>query len=237
MTPFWRIHTGLSREGPGDRASLDWALGHAAPPATARILDAGAGPGGDIAGLLAHAPQGSVLALETHAPYVAEIARRFGGDARVRAAVGDMLHPEGAFDLIWCAGAIYFAGVGQSLTCWRAHLKPGARVAFSQIAWKTAAPSQDSRGFWAAEYPEMCDRAWVLAQVDAAGFRPRAARFLPDSGWLAYYTGLEARMAMLHAQGPDSALAAALAQEQAEIDLWQAHGADFGYLQVVCEAA
>ena len=26
---FFRLHDGLPREGPGDRATLDWALGHA----------------------------------------------------------------------------------------------------------------------------------------------------------------------------------------------------------------
>ena len=72
MTPdeaFFTVHADLPREGPGSRADLDWAVRVAGVSDTARILDAGCGPGADIEGLLAHAPRGHVMAVDTHAPF------------------------------------------------------------------------------------------------------------------------------------------------------------------------
>lgn len=234
MTAFFRIHSDLDREGPGDRASLDWALGHAKPPRDARMLDAGCGPGADIEGLLAHAPEGSVLALDKHAPFVEAAARRFRDEARVRVETGDMARPDGVFDLIWCAGALYFHGVREGLTGWRPHLKPGGRVAFSEIVWCTDAPAREAREFWRA-YPAMTDTAGVLGHVEAARYRVIASRLLPENAWREYYDPLALRMEILRDFGPGAELTRALEGEQAELDLWRDHGRDYGYLQVICE--
>ena len=51
---FFTVHQDLPREGPGDRESLDWALGLAGVAPEGVILDAGCGPGADVPGLLAH---------------------------------------------------------------------------------------------------------------------------------------------------------------------------------------
>lgn len=228
---FFRIHSGLDREGPGDRESLDWALGQVALPPDARILDAGCGPGADIAALLAHAPRGSVVAMDSHAPFADRAARAHAGDARISVICADMADPPGRFDLIWSAGAVYFLGVTEALAAWRKALAPGGAVAFSQIAWKTAAPAAEARDFW-RQYPAMCDAAGAAARVAAAGYRVVARRWLPDAAWEAYYTPLEARIAALR-PGAGAELAEALAAEAAEIALWRRHRADFGYLQLV----
>ena len=232
---FFDIHSGLDREGPGDRESLDWALGQVALPPGARILDAGCGPGADIAGLLAHAPEGSVVAMETHAPFAERAAQVHGGDARVTVLCADMAAPPGRFNLIWSAGAVYFLGVTEALAGWHKALAPGGAVAFSQIAWRSDAPAAAARDFW-RQYPAMCDAAEVEARVAAAGYRVTARRWLPDAAWEAYYTPLEVRIAALRpGAGPELALA--LAAETAEIAVWRRHRSDFGYLQlVVCPA-
>lgn len=230
---FFEIHTGLDREGPGDRDSLDWALELARVPPDARILDAGCGPGADIAGLLDHAPKGHVLALDTHPPFVDAVRARHGGDARVTADTADMLAAQGPFDLIWCAGAIYFAGVGPALTVWQDRLTPQGRVAFSQLSWRKSDPPDAARAFWAAEYPPMTDRDGVLAQVQDAGYRVLGARFLPDAAWEAYYTPLGRRIALLRATDPSPEMEEALDAEEVEMALWRDHGDSFGYLQVV----
>lgn len=235
---FFLIHSGLPREGPGDRESLDWALAQAPPPPDGRILDAGCGPGADIAGLLAHAPRGEVVAIDSHAPYVARAAARHAGDPRVRVLCGDMAAPPGRYDLIWSAGAVYLLGVTEALAAWRAHLAPGGAVAFSQIAWRRADPSAEARAFW-RQYPAMCDAAGVAARVAAAGCAVVASRWLPDAAWEAYWGPLGARIAELR-PGADAALCGALDAEAAEIALWRAQGGDggdYGYLQIVARPA
>jgi SAM-dependent methyltransferase len=234
--PFFVIHSDLPREGPGDREALDWALGLAGVARGARILDAGCGPGADIPGLLAHAPEGHVVAMETHAPFAARVRAAFAGDRRVTVVDGNMAHPPGRFDLIWSAGAVYFLGVTAALAGWRDHLAPGGAVAFSHIGWCVADPAPAARAFWSDAYPAITDAAGVVAQVQAAGYRVAAQRWLPGAAWDAYYGPLAARVAALRA-GADADMAAALDAEQAEIDLWRAHGGDYGYLQVVARPA
>jgi len=233
---FFTIHSGLPREGPGDREALDWALAQVGVARDARILDAGCGPGADIPGLIAHAPEGHVVAMETHAPYAAQVRAAFAGDARVTVVDGDMAHPPGRFDLIWSAGAVYFLGVTVALAAWRDHLAPEGVVAFSHIGWRVADPAPAARDFWAEGYPEITDAAGITAQVEAAGYRVVAQRWLPRAAWAAYFDPLAARVAALRA-GADAEMTAALEAEQAEIDLWRAHGDDYGYLQVVARPA
>ncbi|MFC2969073.1 class I SAM-dependent methyltransferase [Acidimangrovimonas pyrenivorans] len=233
---FFTLHDGLEREGPGDRESLDWALALAAPPPDAFMLDAGCGPGADIARLLAHAPRGRVLAMDRHAPFVARVLERFSGDGRVWAMRGDMAAPPGRYDLIWCAGALYFLGIENGLRGWRRHLAPGGRVAFSQLAWQVADPSAEARAFWAKAYPEMTDAAGVLAAVAAAGYRVLGQCWLPDAAWEAYLGPLDARCDAL-APGAAEDLRAVIAEQRAEAALWRAHRDEFGYLQLVVEAA
>ena len=46
----------------------------------------------------------------------------------------------GPFDLIWCAGAVYFEGITECLQAWAPALKPGGAVAFSEVCWFTDTP-------------------------------------------------------------------------------------------------
>lgn len=232
MQAFLTIHSGLDREGPGDRDSLEWALDRVATDPVGRILDAGCGPGADLPGLRARYPAAQIVAMDTHQPYVDAARARLIGDAAFEVVCGDMAAPPGRFDLIWCAGAIYFLGVEAGLKGWRAHLAPGGTVAFSQLCWTRPDPSDAARAFWAA-YPDMTDRAGVLAATARAGYRVAADRFLPRAAWAAYYDPLQARIDALRDAPHDADMAKALAAEQAEIDLWHAHGGDFGYLQVI----
>lgn len=235
MKEFLEIHSDNPREGPGDQESLDWALGHFDLASDARVLDAGCGPGADIPGLLAHVPRARLVAIDGHAPYVDRVRAAFAGDARVQAIVGDMARPEGRFALIWCAGALYHLGVEPGLRGWRDHLEQGGVVAFSELAWTGAPRSPEALEFWAEGYPAMQDRAGVLADTRTAGYDIVADRFLPAAAWQAYYGPVEARVAALRAGNPGPGMQAALDAEQHEIDLWRAHGDEYGYLQVVVQ--
>lgn len=235
MSAFFELYDTLPREGPGDRESLDWALGVVQPAPNALVLDAGCGSGADIPGLLDHVPQGRVVAIDLHQPYIDRIRVRHSGDARVRAEVADMTDPPGGpFDLIWSAGAIYFLGVSAGLRAWRRHLASGARVAFSQVAWAVARPSAEAQAFWHREYPEMTDRDGVQAQVTEAGFRVLAHRWLPQPAWETYYGPMDVPTRELRS-GARPELVEVLDEAEREIGRWRAHGQDYGYLQVVAE--
>lgn len=232
MKEFFLIHSDLPREGPGDLESLNCALSQISLPDAPRILDAGCGPGADIPGLLAHRPQARIEARDTHAPYIDRILATYVDDPRVHASTEDMAKPIGQFDLIWSAGAVYFLGVRAALTAWRDHLMPAGAVIFSEISWTGEPVSDEARAHW-AEYEGMQEWHGVLADVEAAGYRIVAHRFLPRAAWASYYDPIQARVDTLRASNPDQALTNALDAEQAEIDLWRAHGDEYGYLQVV----
>ncbi|MEM8789564.1 MAG: class I SAM-dependent methyltransferase [Pseudomonadota bacterium] len=234
-SPFFTLHRGLPREGPGDAESLDWALGVAAPAPDGWVLDAGCGPGADIPGLLQHVPDGRILGLDLHAPFVEAARARLGGDPRVTLRAGDMARPEGRFDLIWCAGALYFLGLEPGLAGWRAALRPGGRVAFSHPVFFVAEPSPGARAFWQGD--PVSDIAQLRAEVAAAGYEILATRPLPDAAWEAFYTPMDARIAALRSGAPAAALAAVLDAGEAEAAGWRAHAAETGYLQVVARPA
>ncbi|TCO72436.1 class I SAM-dependent methyltransferase [Rhodovulum euryhalinum] len=233
---FFTLHDGLPREGPGDGESLDWALALAGVPEDGVICDACCGPGADIAGLLAHVPQGRVEAPDLHGPFAIRAAARFADDPRVTVRQGDMGDLSGAYDLIWPAGALYFLGVAEGLARWRGALSPGGAVAFSEACWCTSAPSAAARAAWAEEYPQMTDEAGVTAQVSAAGYRILGQRRLSDAAWEAYCTPMEARIAALR-PGADAALASVLDEAETEIATWRACRTEFGHLLTVARPA
>ncbi|MEM9780645.1 MAG: class I SAM-dependent methyltransferase, partial [Pseudomonadota bacterium] len=148
LSPFFTLHSDLPREGPGDRASLDRAMERVGVTRDARILDAACGPGADIEGLLAHAPEGQVTAIDKHLHFIDAVNARFEADARVTARQGDMAQPGGSFDLIWCAGALYFLGVEDGLRGWREVLTPGGHVVFTEPVIFQTPPSAAAIAFW-----------------------------------------------------------------------------------------
>ena len=227
MTAFFRIHSGLDREGPGDRASLDRALAGIAPDA--RICDAGCGPGADIEALLAHVPEGHVHAVDLHPPFVEAVRTRFAQEPRVTAEIADFTALTGPYDVIWSAGAVYGPGLPATLTAWRKALAPGGRAAFSHLCWTGPARPPAAAAFWAEDFPAMGDIARAEAEIAAAGWRLLDRWPLGPAGWEAYYSPLEAR---LDALGPtaDPALARAIAAHRAEIATWCAHGDSYDYI-------
>ncbi|MCC5972405.1 MAG: methyltransferase domain-containing protein [Pararhodobacter sp.] len=225
MSDIFALFAPLDRAGPGDAASLRWALEVAGTRADARVLDAGCGTGADLPALLAAVPQGRVVAVDMAAPFVARARARFAG---VEAHVADMTTPPGGpFDLIWSAGAVYNLGVAAALKAWAGQLAPGGRVAFSDLCWRVAEPPRAAREFWAGEGLELPDAAGLEAQVTAAGWRVLGARWLGHAGWAAYYEPLAARLATFDG---DAALTEGF---QAEIALWRAYGASYDYRLIV----
>lgn len=226
---FFTLHRDLPREGPGLPEDIRWTATEAGLARTAKIADVGCGPGGDIAALLDVAPEGEVTALDKVDHFVAAARETWRADGRVTVLKADMARIMNTYDLIWCAGAVYFLGIEAALRTWRKALRPGGAVAFSQACWFTDAPSEAAQAFWQSEGAELTDEAGVAAEVAAAGYRIEAQQRLSDAAWEAYYGPLEARVAQLR-PGADAALTQVLDEAENEIAVWRAHRAEFGYL-------
>ncbi|MEM6372730.1 MAG: class I SAM-dependent methyltransferase [Pseudomonadota bacterium] len=236
MTPdenaaFFTVHRDLPREGPGEAADVHWALEQLDLSGTVDVLDAACGPGADLEVLADALPQARLTGIEM-TPHFASAARervaRFG--PRATAREGDMRDPGGPYDLIWCAGALYFLGVTDGLRGWRTALKPGGVVAFSEPVLLRDTPG--GRAFW-EEYPQITQLDGIIAQAADAGYRTLAHRIIVGAPWQTYYDPMQARIDMLRAQAPDEALSAALEENQREIDLWRAARDDIAYALLV----
>lgn len=223
---FFHLYADIPRAGPGEPEDIRWALATAGTPQGARILDAGCGPGGDIATLLEH-PGADVTAVDSHPPFIDAIRTRYPD---VTAFAGDMATAEGPFDLIWCAGALYFLGLSSGLAAFRPRLAETGAIAFSEPCLFTDIPSEEARAFWEG-YPARSESR-LRDDVEGAGYRILATRRLSDAAWDAYYTPLLARAAALR-PGADPDLLRVILAAEAEAALWNRVKAETGYLLVL----
>ena len=224
-----QFHERLLRQGPGLPEDVTWAVDLAEAQDARRVLDAGCGAGADIPALLSAMPEAELTAVDLHGPFVERVAREY--PSRVKAEQVSMVAPEGPFDLIWCAGAIYFLGVTEGLQAFAPKLAPGACVAFSEPVWTTDAPSQASVDNW-AEYPPMTAMDGLAMRVDAAGYDILGTRLLPPEAWAAYYDPQDALIAEL-APGADPAMAQVLDAAAQEAAAAREHGDEFTYALLV----
>jgi SAM-dependent methyltransferase len=238
---FWDIHSGLPREGPGNRESTERALALAAPiPRDARVLDIACGPGMQTLHLAELLPDATICAVDNHEPFVEETNRRAAsGDVsgRVRAMCADMRSLEftpAAFDLIWCEGAAYIMGVEKALRAWRSLLKPGGRLALSEQVWLRPDPPDAVRQIWSGDYPHMRDVGACRSLVRDCGYKLLGDFILPEAAWWDYYGPMEQRLKSLVTKYAGDPLASAIVRQSlGEIGNFRDYSAYYGYLFLV----
>lgn len=237
MTPeqwvaFLEVHKDLPREGPGVPEDLHWALNIIGLMGEVDVFDAACGPGSDTETLAEALPDARIRAVDTTEPFVANAQSRLApfGD-RVRVELGSMAEPGGTYDLIWCAGALYFLGVTEGLSLWRDALKPGGHVVFSEPV-ALGPLSKAAQAFW-EEYPQITDIAGIKARVTAAGYRVLGHRVIVGQPWLAYYAPMQARIDNLRATTEDPLVLAAVDENQTEIDRWRAAQDEIAYALLI----
>jgi SAM-dependent methyltransferase len=211
---FWRAHEGLPRQAPGseETTALLLTLSGVSPK---RIVDLGCGTGASALPL-ARLTGAEVVGVDTHQPFLDALT----GIQAVNASMDDLPFADGEFDLVWAEGSAYLIGFDRALSLWRRLIAPGGALVLTEAEWLTSTPAPAARQFWDAGYPAMRTTAGNVAAATAAGWLVAATYVLPDADWAAYYGPLGERVAAL---GPEAAFV------QEEIDVREAHGADYGY--------
>ena len=234
---FFEAHSGLPREGPGNRASTARALAlMGALPKAPLIVDVACGPGAQTLDLAALVPDARIVAIDGHPPFLDDLRRRAdaaGIAQRIDVHRCDMRAlpvASASADILWCEGAAYIIGVPEALRLWPPLLKPGGRIALTEAVWLTAEPPAVVRKQWEA-YPAMTDVAGCRAIIARAGLKLLGDFLLPESAWWDdYYGPLEARVAALAQQyRGDDAAQAALAGISDEIEIYRSYSHCFGY--------
>ena len=219
---FLELYAGADRQGPGTTSDVVWALNESGLSGRIKVLDAGCGTGADSWTLAQALPEAQIEAVDTAAPFVEAAQARlraFGPQVTVRE--GDMAGAPGPYDLIWCAGALYFLGVTEGLRAWREALEPGGWVAFSHPVHLSDSPSAAARAFWQGE-GEIGTVEDLRARVAGAGYALRGERMLVGAPWKAYYDALRAAISEARATGRAAALAPAIEGGETEIARWEA---------------
>jgi len=229
--PMTELFRGLDRLGPGEAADIDWLGTQIDLKPNALIADLACGSGADIGPLLDLTATGSVIASDRNPVFLERARELWGAQARVDMRLSDMREPGGRFDLIWCAGAIYFLGITTALNAWKSSLTNEGFVAFSEPCFWNEQPLEEAVGIW-AEYPDMGDEVSIRNRIEAAGYGTIATRRLSDKAWSDYYAPLLERIGELRTDaGPE--LRQVLEETLSEIVAWNKYGDQYGYLLCV----
>lgn len=235
---FFRLFSGLPRQGPGSDDSTREALRRLSGlPAAPRVVDLGSGSGRQTL-VLARELGVPILAVDSHAPFLAELeaeaARQgLGHLVRTRCAdFGQLGDPPGSYELLWSEGAIYALGWEEGLRRWRPLLSAGGRLAISEATWLTDTPSAEAVAFWREAYPSMGTVASNTAIAREAGYQVLGTFALPASAWMEeYYRPLRERMSALRTEAADNpALSEVIASTAQEIEFYERYGDTYGYV-------
>ena len=241
---FFEVHSGLPREGPGDRATVERALKLVGRlPARPDILDIACGPGGQTIDLAELIPDARITAVDPYAPFLRDLedrAARAGVAQRIRALRGDMqklAFEPASFDLLWCEGAAYIMGFAEALATWKPLLRPGGALAVSEPVWLTADYPEMVRACW-EEYARMADPDAARASARRAGYEIVGDFVLSQAAWWTnYYGPLEASLnAVARRHAGDPVARAVLDEIRLELDCYRRHPDCYGYLFLVLRA-
>jgi hypothetical protein len=138
--------------------------------------------------------------------------------------------------LIWSEGAVFTVGTQKALAHWWPILKPGGYVAFSDLAWVSAARPPEAATFFDAcyasfvEQPGMPDAIGLFSIAARIGYRLEAHFVLPASDWGdEYHAGVKARIDGLRDRD-NAVLRELIATLDKEMDLVSRYASAFGYV-------
>jgi SAM-dependent methyltransferase len=235
---FFELYEGLPRQGPGNRACAENALGLCRDLSpTPAVLDLGCGVGGQTLHLVELLPGAVITAIDSHAPSIARLRATVAGRGlaeRVRPVVGDMAKPEmppGSIDLAWSEGALYNIGIEKALRICHGLLRPGGYLAFTDAVWRRENPPPEVKASFDFDHPTMGRVPDVLATIDRTAFSLVGHFTLPDEAWWDdFYTPMQRRIGELRARhAADAEALAVLDQLAQEPEMHRRNSDDYAY--------
>ncbi len=234
------FYGGMAQLGPGSDEQTRCVLGLLPARRLRSVVDAGCGTGRQTL-VLARELGVPIQALDNHAPFLEELARRARA-ARVEHLVEthcmDMAEIPARFrdiDLLWSEGAAYSIGFAHALATWAPALAPGGLLVASELTALRDELSGKVREFFAREYPAMTSVAANRAAAEAAGLRVLATHELPAAAWVeGYYTVLGPRAAAL-VDHPDADVRAYARETLREIEVFGISAGSYGYVFYVLQ--
>lgn len=235
---FFRLHSDLPREGPGNDDATLKALKMLPPlPASPRVLDVGCGPGRQTM-VLARTLRTPIVAVDNHEPFLAQLrasAENEGLNHLIVPRLGRMEaldEKPGTVDLIWAEGSIFIVGFAEGPRLWRPLLRGNGVVVISELTWLTDDPPDEVATYFRNEYPPMTSMNGNIESAIDAGYDLLDHFVLPRQAWWdQYLTPITHRMEELNPEAEqDEALAAVLAETERELDICTRFGDAFGYV-------
>jgi DNA-binding transcriptional MerR regulator/ubiquinone/menaquinone biosynthesis C-methylase UbiE len=236
MAGFMDVFADLDWWGPGMTEATRRALA-LVPFAPETLLEIGCGPG--MATMtLAEATTSRITATDTAEVALNKLRSRIAARSlndRIEVQNVDMAAipaPERPWDVIWSEGSAYILGVEKALADWRALLRPGGVLVFSDMVWRTGKPDDEVRAFWAAGYPAMATPATRVAQARRARYRVLGHFDMGHEAMDTYYRPLAARLDALEPRLEGTRV---LEDLRREIAVLEAGRGQFGYEMFVLE--
>ena len=235
MQYFFEVFEDLPRQGPGCREATLRALSLLKNlPQNPAVLDIGCGCGMQTQ-ILAQELKTKILAIDNHRPMLDHLDRAAewsGLEIETRElSMIDMPFDEESFDLLWCEGAIFIIGLERGLKDFRAYLKPGGYLAFTELCWFTDQPAAEAQAFFDKVYPAITAIDAVRKMAVANGYKLIEDFNLPDSAWWDdFYTPMLERVKELRVKNAGVTEAEAVyADRELEAEMFRRHSTSYGY--------
>jgi SAM-dependent methyltransferase len=235
--PFFVLHCGLLREGPGDPESTLKALALCTPlPAAPCVVDFGCGPGAATI-LLAKELKTPVIAIDHEVSFLQSLnAKAIAADLSAQVITrcedfGTSSFAPDSISLLWSEGAIYKLGFEEGLRAWSKLVKPGGFLAITEATWLSETRSEEASAFWAETYPAMKNTEQNKEIAKSLGLEVIETFPLSSKAWWLYYQPLSRRIEAIRQRASnDAALQAVIAQAEHERNLYQKFGDSYSYV-------
>ena len=233
------LHVDGERQGPGSEAETLQALKLTGVDQNAplQIADLGCGTGASTLVLAQALQNAQITAVDFLPPFLEKLqtrARERGVAEQITTlacSMEELPFAAGTYDLIWSEGAIYNMGFEKGVCELKRFLKPGGKLAVSEISWLSSSRPTEIQEFWEQNYAEMATPAGKLKVLEKHGYAPEGFFVLPADCWLEnYYGPLQKRYDAFLARHNFSDAAQALVEsDKAEVDLYQRFQKFYGY--------
>jgi SAM-dependent methyltransferase len=240
--PVNLLFGGMEKLGPGSNTDTLYVLRLLPKKSFRVVIDAGCGTGRQTLALAKELGT-PVHAVDSHAPFLADLVRRAGEAGvghLVRAHGMDMKDIPQAFqgvDLLWSEGAAYNIGFANALAAWAPALAPDGFAVVSELSWLKGQAPDAVRDFFRSAYPDMQSAEHNAAVAAGAGYEVLATHTLPRQAWVDGYYEILAPRAKALLGHPDPSVRAFAAETVREIEAFQCAEDSYGYVFYVLRRA